>query len=168
MREGEFNLDTDYGVYQLRKAEINCTNLKGFDLVLCEASGVMENCNFISCEINNARIYNSKIVHKTEVNDSYLNRVTADPGNILERCFVENNKELLNCSISESVIKFAGIGKSAKLDESTVIVDNQYNYEPAVGVEVEEIRDYKWLKDLTGKKKEGHDFGNEYVKKTYI
>lgn len=168
LREGQFNYDTDYGVFQLRKAEIECSNLKGFDLVLCDVSGVLENCNFVSCEINNARIYNSKMVHKTEVFDSYLNRVTADPGNFIERCFVENKKEMLNCSITESIVKFAGIGNSAKLDESTVIVDEVINQQPAVGVEVEEIRDYNWLKNLTGKKKEGHEFGNEYIKKTYI
>lgn len=168
LREGEFNLDTNFGVFQLRKAEIECTNLKGFDLVLCNISGIVENCNFISCEVNNARIYNSNIAHKTEVKNSYLHKTTVSAGNVLESCFVENNKELLNCSIKESIIKFAGIGQSAKLDESTVIIDNQYTYAPAVGVEVEEIRDYKWLKDLTGKKKEGHEFGNAYIKKTYI
>lgn len=168
MTEGQFNYDTDYGVYQLKRAKIECSNLKGFDLIACEASGIMENCNFISCDVNNARIYNSKVVHNSEIKDSYLHKVTADAKNLLENCFIENEKELLNCSIKESVVKFAGIGNGAKLDESTVIVDNQVNYEPAIGVEVEEIRDYKWLKDLTGKKKDGHIFANEYKRKNYI
>jgi hypothetical protein len=168
LREGEFNYDTTYGVYQLRKANIECTNLKGFDLVLCEASGIMRDCNFISCEVDNARIYNSKVVKGTEIRDSYLNKVTVDKQNVLDGCFVENQKELLNCDIKESIIKFAGIGDSARLDESTVIIDDQVDYKPAVGIEVEEIRDYKWFKDLLGKKSEDHTFGNEYKKKTYI
>jgi len=169
MRTGQFNFDTQYGVYQLRKAEITCTNIDGFDLVLCEASGVMKNCNFISCEVNNARIYNSKVVKGTTINDSYLQKVTVDKENILEHCFVENNHEMLNCNIKDSVIKFAGIGKSAKLDEGTVIIDREDKIRPeAIGVEVEEIRDYKWFKDLLGKKPEDHTFGNEYIKKRYI
>ena len=100
---------------------------------------------------------------------SYLQRMTAEKDNTIENCFVENNHELLNCNINNSIIKFAGIGKSAKLDEGTVIVDREDKYRPpAVGVEVEEIRDYNWIKNLTGKKKEGHEYGNEYIKKRYI
>ena len=169
LREGEFNLDTEYGVYQLRRADLNCTNLKGFDLVLCNVQGVMEHCNMISCTINNARIYNSKVVKNTTISDSYLQRLTIEKDNTIQNCFVENNHELLNCNIKDSIIKFAGIGKSARLDEGTVIIDREDKYRPpAVGVEVEEIRDYNWIKNLTGKKKEGHEYGNEYIKKRYI
>jgi len=169
LREGEFNLDTEYGVYQLRRADINCTNLKGFDLVLCNVQGVLEQCNMISCTINNARIYNSKVVKGTTISDSYLQRMTIEKENTINNCFVENNWELLNCNINDSIIKFAGIGKSARIDESSVLIDREEkNRAPAVGVEVEEMRDYKWIKNLTGKKSDEHVFGNEYIKKRYI
>jgi len=168
-REGQFNYDTDYAMYQLRGATVNCTSLKNFDLVKCEITGILENCNFLFCEVNNARIYNSKIIKDTTISDSYLNKVSVEKENSLENCFVENQHEFLNCSISNSILKFAGIGKEAKLDESTVIIDDQIEYTPAVGVEVEEMRDYAWIKNLTGKKKEGeHVWGNEYIKKRYI
>jgi hypothetical protein len=165
-RTGEFNYDTDYGVFQLRKAELACTNLKGFDLILCEMSGIINDCNFISCEVNNARIYNSKVVKGTEIKKSYLHKTTIDKQNLIEKCFVENEKELLSCEIKESVIKFAGISALARLDEETVIVDNQVNHTPAVGIEVEEIRDYKYILKM----KETPDLGfqNKYIKKTYF
>jgi len=84
-------------------------------------------------------------------------------------CFVENEHELLNCNISECILKFAGIGKNAKLDEETVIIDDQINYQPVIGIEVEENRDINWIRNLTGKKnKEDNKFANEYIKKTYI
>jgi len=167
-REGQFNLDTQYGVYQLRNATLNCTGIKGFDLVKCDVTGLIENCNLISCEVNDARIYDSIIIRGTNVFGSYCKKLTAERETMLENCFVDNHYELLNCELKESIIKFAGIGKSATLDESTVVIDNENNYEPAVGVEVEEMRDYLWIKDLTGKKPEGHIFGNQYIKKTYI
>jgi hypothetical protein len=168
-REGQFNYDTEYGAYQLRRADINCTSLKGFDLVQCNVQGVIEKCNMISCEVNNARIYNSKIVKSTTISDSYLQRVTIDKENLIENCFVENNHEMLNCNIKECVIKFAGLGNSARIDEGTVIVDKEDKLKkPAVGVDVEEIRDYNWIKNLTGKKSDEHVFGNEYIKKRYI
>ena len=169
LREGEFNYDTQYGMYQLRRAKINCTNLFNFDLVLCDIQGIIENCNLISCEVNNARIYNSKIVKGTTINDSYLERVTIDQENTIENCFVENNNEMLNCNINYSILKFVGLGKSAKIDEGTVVINKDIKIQqPAVGVEVEEIRDYKWVANLTGKKTKEHIFGNEFIKKRYI
>jgi len=168
LREGQFNFDTQYGIFQLRNATLNCTKLKDFDLVKCDVQGVLENCNLITCEVTNARIYRSNIVRQSSVSDSYLHKVTVEKENKLDNCFVENNYEMLNCNITNSVLKFPGLGKSARLDESTVVIDKQEALPKAVGVEVEEIRDYKWTRDLLGKKEEGHKFGNEYIKKTYI
>ena len=168
-REGEFNLDTEYGVYQLRRADINCSNLQGFDLVVCNVQGIVENCNMISCKVNNARIYNSKVVKNTTISDSYLQKVTIEKENTIENCFVENNYEMLNCNIKESIIKFAGLGKSARIDEGTVIIGKEEKPKiEAVGVEIEEMRDFNWMKNLTGKKSDEHVFGNEYIKKRYI
>jgi hypothetical protein len=168
LTEGFFNLDTEYGVYQIKNGNLNCSKIDGFDLISCRINGVVENCNLIGCDISDARLYNSLLASGNEVFGSYLHRVTSKVKNSLEQCFVENHHELLNCDIKESVIKFAGIGSAAKLDEATVIIDEVKEIKPAVGVEVEELRDYKWLKDLTGKHPEGHTFGNEYIKKTYI
>jgi hypothetical protein len=169
LREGQFNYDTEYGIFQLRKADINCTKIKGFDLVTCNIQGILENCNLISCIVDNSRIYNSRVINGTTISDSYLQNTSIEKRNTIENCFVENDHEMLNCNIKESIIKFAGIGKSAKLDEGTVIIDNdQRTQQPTVGVEVEEIRDYVWFKNLLGKKPEGHIFGNEYIKKRYI
>ena len=169
LREGQFNYDRDFGANQLRHAKLNCTTIKNFDLVRCDITGIVENCNLISCEIDNARIYNSKIVKGTNISDSYLSGVSIERENNIENCFVENNYELLNCNIRESIVKFAGIGKSARLDESSVIITREDHVIPSTsGIEIEEIRDYKWFKDLLGKKPEGHEWANEYKKKRYI
>jgi hypothetical protein len=166
LREGQFNYDTDYGVFQIRKGTLNCTGLKNFDLVYCDVTGVMENCNFIYCEVNNARIYKSTVVKGTTISDSYLKQVTVEAHNTLEECFVDNHHEMLNCQINNSILKFAGIGSVAKLDEATVIIDDQVDQTPAVGIEVEEIRDYTFIKKMKQTKDLG--FQNQYIKKTYI
>lgn len=167
MSKGTFNYDSDHAVFQLKNASLNCSKLKNFDLVQCDVRGILENCNFVSCEINEARVYNSKIVYNSEVNDSYLKQVTIDQKNVVERCFIENNRELLNCDITNSIIKFAGIGKNARLDESTVVIDKQHDYKPVIGIEIEEIRDYNFIKDMAKSNKD-HVFGNEYKRKTYL
>ncbi len=167
LEKGEFNYDAEIGVYQLRNAKLNCTNITNFDLVKCELEGIIKNSNLISCNVNNARIYNSKIVKGNKINDSYLFQIAADSENLIENCFIENNHELLNCNIKQSIIKFAGIGKKAKLDENTTIIDNQ-EFSPKIdlGIQVEEIRDYRYLKNMNQTPNIG--FQNLYIKKTYI
>ena len=58
--------------------------------------------------------------------------------------------EIINCEVNESIIKNAGIGQNAKLDEEcTVIEDRQLSIPPpAEGLQIGEIRDYRWLKDM--------------------
>ena len=169
-KKGEFNLDTNIGKYQLRNAELKSSKISNFDLVRCNIQGIVENCNLWTCEVNNARLYNSKIVRGTDIKNSYLHKVTVNRENSLENCIIENMYEIINCKITESIVKFAGIGKDAKLDENTVIIDQEdkITQKLETGIFVEQIRDYKWIKELTGKKEEGHVFGNEYVKKKYI
>ena len=169
LREGEFNYDSDISVYQLRGADINCTTLKEFDLVKCNITGIVENCNLIVCEVNNARLLDSKVVKGTNISNSYLRGVTVEEQNELENCFVENNYEVLNCTIRNSIIKFAGLGIKSRLEEGTVFIDREENIQKpmAVGIETKETRDYKWVKNLLGPKVD-KGFGNEYIKKTYI
>ncbi len=97
--KGDFNYDTEYGAYQLRKAELNCSTLKNYDLVLCNISGITENCNIISCKVNNARMYNTRVVKNNEIKNSYLQKISAEKGNLIETCVVENNREMINCDI---------------------------------------------------------------------
>ena len=168
LREGQFNYDADIGIYQLRGAEIDCTTIKGFDLVKCKITGIVNECNLIVCEVDKARVHNSKVVKKVEITNSYLQGVTIEEGNSLDNCFVENNYEIINCDIKNSIIKFAGLGKFARIDESTVVIDREDQLQqPAVGIEVEEIRDYRWFKNLLGKQPD-KGFGNEYIKKSHI
>ena len=167
-RKGEFNYDSDIGKYQLRNAELKSSKISNFDLVRCEIQGIVENCNLWTCKVNNARLYNSKIVRGTDIKNSYLHKITANRGNILENCLIENMYEIINCEIKKSIVKFAGIGISAKLDENTTIIDqiDEITQESEKGVSVEEIRDYKFIKNMN--KSEDLGFQNIYNKNTYL
>jgi len=168
LKKGEFNYDAAIGVYQLRNAKLNCNNISNFDLVKCEIEGIVKNSNLISCKVNNARLYNSKIVKGNNISDSYLFQISADSENLIEHCFVENNHEVLNCTIKQSIIKFAVIGKKSKLDESSTIIDSQ-EFLPKLdlGVQVEEIRDYNFIKRMSTTDIQA-PYGNEYIKPKYI
>lgn len=168
MTKGEFNYDTDDSQFQLRNAKLKCFNLSNFDLVKCEISGIVKDSNLIACKVEHARIYNSKIVFNNNIKTSYLEHATIDKNNKIEKCVVENNNEMINCQIIDSVIKFAGIGRSAKIDDTTVIIDREEFSAPmAKGIDTGEIRDYKWFKEMA-EFDDTQEFGNEYIKPKYI
>jgi len=161
--KGEINYDTELGRFQLRNAEINSTLLSGYDVLKCKINGVLENCELWNCEINNSRLYNSTLVNGNNVNKTFLYGVKANTDNKINQCYIINNDEILNCQINESIVKFASLGKNAKLDESSIIINRK---DPEIivnkGIEIKETRDYNWLKTLDKTKVEVKGYANEY------
>jgi hypothetical protein len=160
---GEFNYDSDAVKCQLRNATVSGQTISNMDLVMCKVTGVVENCVMHECEVNNSRIYRSKIAANNTIKQTYMRNTTVDHNNLMEYCFVENANETINCVVRGSVIKFAGVGSLARLDESTVIIENR-PFAPKYdsGVHVEEYRDYRWIADMN--KSRNDDFQNVYVK----
>jgi len=165
--KGEFNYDSDTTKCQIRNAHLNGTSIKNMDLVECTVSGVLENCYLYTCKISNSRIYSSKIIKENSITNSYIKNAVIDSNNLIDQCVVDNLNEMINCVIRKSLIKFAGIGSLAKLDESSTIVELK-EYMPSVtnGVEVEEIRDYKWISKMS--KSNDIGFQNIYKKPKLI
>ena len=163
MTKGEFNYDSDAARCQLRNTTVSGQTISNMDLVMCKVSGVVENCVMHECEVNDSRIYRSKIAANNTIKQTYMRNTTVDHNNLMEYCFVENSNETINCTVRSSVLKFAGVGSLARLDESTVIIENK-PFAPKYdnGVHVEEYRDYHWLADMN--KNRSDDFQNVYVK----
>jgi len=167
LREGQFNYDAQVGRFQLRKGKVGGISIKDMDLVSCDLSGVMENCSFISCDISKARIYNSKFIRNNKVNESYLNGASINKGNEVHKSYILNDEEMVNCEVTESVIKFATPGRDLKVDEkSTVIVKQMPLPQKTDAVKVDEIRDYSWIKKM--RKTEDQGFQNEYIRNKYL
>jgi len=167
LRKGQFNYDTQYSRFQLRKAQLKNIILNNMDLVSCELSGIMENCVFLGCNVKKARVYNSHFLKTNIINESYLNKVTIKSNNIINNCFIENTEELIGCDVNNSVIKFATIGKSAKIDESSTIITKEEELPQISGaLKVDEIRDYTWIKNM--RKQNTTEFANEYKRNKYF
>lgn len=166
LKEGQFNYDTDVGRFQLKKGRVSGTLVKNMDFVSCDITGVLENCNFVSCNINKARVYNSRYISKNVINESYLEGASINAGNEVKNSYIVNNEEVINCKVSNSLVKFATVGKRMKVDEnSTVIVKEMPMPKPNDAVRVEEIRDYTYIKSMNKTGDKG--FENEYKKDTY-
>lgn len=167
LRKGQFNYDTDIGKFQLRKGKVTNTILKNMDFVSCELSGVLENSTFVSCELSKSRIYNSKFISGNTINESYLGGASVNSNNEIYKCFVLNNDEIINCPVKESVIKFATPGTKLKVDEQTTVVVKEMPLpQKSHAVQVDEIRDYVWIKGM--RKSEDAGFVNLYNKNKYL
>lgn len=167
LREGQFNYDTEIGKFQLRKGKLKGTMIRNMDLVSCEISGVLENCSLVGCKINKSRIYNSKIITGNKINESYLNGVSVNKPNEISKSIIENNEEMVNCPVTESLIKYATPGKDLKVDEnSTVVIRPLPLPEKTGAIDIDEIRDYTFIKDMNKSGDKG--FQNAYNKNTYL
>lgn len=163
LRRGDFNIDTEEGRMELRDAELSGVRISGFHLVECQIKGLIENCKIWKSKIFNSRINKSTLVAGNDVEASLIESCRADRGNLIERSYIVNQGEIINCEVNESIIKNAGIGKNAHLDENCTLIEDR-NIQappPAEGVQVGEIRDYRWLKDMRDKEPEEW-FGNEF------
>jgi len=167
LREGIFNYDAQLGRFQLKNAKLAGTTTKKMDLVKCELSGVFEQCDFVGCDISKARIVNSKFIRNNNVYESYLNGASINKGNKLHNCVVFNNEEMVNCEVFETLIMYASPGKDLKTDDkSTIVITPTPLPQKSLALQVEEIRDYSWVKAMN--KSEDKGYGNAYDKKTFL
>ena len=164
LEKGKFNYDTDLNVYEIKNATLNNVVLEDLNIINCIISGNIKNCNFINTNVNRSRITNTTFIKGNNIDNSILENCRADRNNSINKSYIINDGEILNCKINESIIKNANIGKNAKLDENTIYITNEDNFKQTVkqGINVEEIRNYKWLKNLTSSPNINKDFGNEY------
>jgi hypothetical protein len=160
----KFNWDTEVGAYQVKKAEIKSSLIKGFQIIESNIVGVVEDCGIWQSEIKDSRVVNSIFVNENKVSNSYLQNIRADRDNKIDESFISNNGEIINCKVNNSIIKNAGIGNMAKLDEHCLVVNPKtQDLEPSRnGIDVAEVRDYKWIKSMRGPNYKDSGFANEY------
>jgi len=169
LKEGAFNYDTQIARFQLRKGRVGGTTVHDMDLVKCDLTGVFENCAFVGCNISKARLYNSKIISSNKISESFLGGASVNKENELSDCYVINNEEIVNCNVTRSVIKFATPGKDLEVDESSTIIVTEMSL-PKISnaVQVDEIRDYSYIKSMRTSDNDNLSFQNKYDRKTYL
>jgi hypothetical protein len=164
VKKCKFNWDTEQGTFQIKDSLIESSIIKNIQIVNSTISGIVEDCHLWTSKIENSRIINSTLVNRNEISESYLSKVRADKSNHINESFIVNFGEIINCDVNNSVIKNAGIGESAKLDENSLVVNpkerNQFPSEN--GINVKEVRDYTWIKSLRDPDYKDKGFGNEY------
>ena len=163
VQQCKFNLDTEMGNYQIKDAIIENSIIDGFQIVNSTVSGVFENCHFWKTNISSARIKRSTFVTNNVITESFIENTRADRGNTIKESYIVNDGEIINCKVSDSVLKNVGIGDKARVDENCLIINQRVQpTQKSPAIEVGEIRDYKWLKSLRDDNYVDQGFANEY------
>jgi hypothetical protein len=162
LRKGKFNWDSQTGKFELKNASLEGVRINGFHLVNCKVRGLIENCLLWKTDVENSRLKNSTLVNGNNINISLIESCRADRGNSIKRSYIINEGEIINCEVNESIIKNAGLGKNARIDENSTVVEDKQLQIPVQeeGIKIDEIRDFRWIRNM--RKTEDQGFGNEY------
>ena len=123
MRKGEFNYDSDTGMFQLKESKLKDCNLSDFEFINCEVEGIISRSWFFNCKVKNSRITESHFMKGNTVDFSKVNESELHIGNVLNDCFIENKSMLINCEVNRGVIRNGEVGKLAKISKETMMVE---------------------------------------------
>lgn len=123
---GYINYDADVGKYQVKDATIlSAFPLKGFEVINSKIKGNIVDCHLYGCDIRNSHIVDSILHADNTVKDSKVINTPAYQSNVLERCYIDNKKHLINCEVIGGIIRSGEIGKGAKISKTTEVIQAQ-------------------------------------------
>jgi len=125
MKKGEFNYDAEVGHYQLKNTKLKNCRVSDVEFINCEMEGIFERSWFFGCKIKNSRLTDCHLAKENVVDFSKVAESELHISNVLNDCYIENKKQLINCEVNAGVIRNGEIGKLAKISKETLIVEGQ-------------------------------------------
>jgi len=114
VEKGYFNYDREVGTFQIKDAVLkSCNNISKFDIVNCKVDGLLDNCSFLHCDIKSSHIEDSEIIGGCSISDSKVKSTPINFSNKLVNCYVENEKDIINGELEDSIIRKGVIGELA-------------------------------------------------------
>lgn len=127
IKKGDFNYDSDFNTFQLKKAKVDGIELNGFEFLDCDLMGHFENCSFFNCKIHNAIVKHSTFNSDNEVLSSKVEECVLYTHNVIEDSYIDNKKLVINCKVKGGVIRSGVKGKNTEISKETEIVDLSEN-----------------------------------------
>ena len=117
------NYDTDISRLQIKGAIFKDSFLiKDVDLVNCNASGVLEDCNLWNCKISKAHLEDCSLIISNTVTDCKITRTEMGVKTFIDNCYIENGSRTINGKINNSIVRSGQIAETAKIDNKTEVV----------------------------------------------
>lgn len=122
---GDINYDSEKQSMQVRDANIyNGHYVSGIEFYYSRINGVLENCKFHECEVNNSKITDSELFYGNDIKNSNIfnTRFHGVENNILNS-FVKNSPTLLvEANVTKSII-MGVLNFSSYIDDESEILD---------------------------------------------
>jgi hypothetical protein len=123
---GYINYDADVSRYQIKNATMmSAFPLQGFEVINSKIRGNVLECHLYACDIRNSHIVDCVLHGDNEVKDSKVINTPAYQGNVLERCYIDNKKHLINCQVIGGIIRSGDIGQNAQISKTTEVIQAQ-------------------------------------------
>lgn len=163
LNKGYFNYNSDDSSFELKDANIFGLIESNMNFVNCEISGIISNSSLWRSKVKNSKMIDSKLIVNNKVISSLMESCVAEPSNDIEKSYIINKGETINCRVKESIIIDANIGRNAKLDEECTLIELRQTPSPDMnkGINIKEPRDYRWIKDMRSSSSD-KGFQNEY------
>jgi hypothetical protein len=117
------NYDTDIGRVQVKGAVFHDSFLiRDLDLVNCNASGILEDCNLWNCKITKAHLEDCFLKVSNTVSDSKISKTEMGPRTTIDNCYIENGSRTIDGKITNSIIRSGQISNTAKMDDKTEVI----------------------------------------------
>jgi hypothetical protein len=117
------NYDSDIARVQVKGAKFHDSFLiRDLDLVNCNASGILEDCNLWNCKISKAHLENCSLEVANSVSDSKITKTNMGSRTVIDNCYIENGSKSIDGKITNSIIRTGQISNTAKIDENTEII----------------------------------------------
>lgn len=166
IKKCKFNWDTDLGLFQVKDTAVENAYISDVQLLDSSVCGVIERCQMWGSNIKGSRLLDCILVEDNEVRESHIIRTRADRTNTIDESYINNTGEIINCDVKSSIVKNAGVGESARLDENCLVISYKENVKfNQGGIEINGVRDYNWIKSLRRENYKDAGFQNEYKHK---
>jgi hypothetical protein len=153
--EGRFNYDSDFGRCQIMRAKVSNTTLDNYDLLICDVkSCVLKECNLMSTDVEDSRLTECTFTSSNKITGCYCAEAhSSNVNNEFFRCHIDNDEVVFEGSAKECVIMNASMTRLTDVYDGCVVLSKTPPEDMKVlqGIDVKEIRDYRWMKSLTAK-----------------
>jgi len=121
VRSGFFNYDTTTGRFQLKDAKCkHSIFLKDLDLIDCKIRNAkVINCKLYGCEVKNSELHECQIENGNKIFSGKIKDTSASYGNLIEGCYIDCPRHMIDCEVKGGVIRKADLGGNAEVSEET-------------------------------------------------
>lgn len=117
------NYDSDISRVQVKGAKFQDSFLiRDLDLVNCNASGILEECNLWNCKISKAHLEDCNLLVANSITDSKITKCDMGVRTTIDNCYIENGSRTIDGKVTNSIIRTGQISNSAKIDDKTEII----------------------------------------------